>query len=138
MSQKLTPEVERELTEHAASEYRSACMRLGYLALDRPELQFTAKECARGMQKPTERHHRLLKRAGRFLLGAPRAVWIWGRQRMPAVLDVYSDTDWAGCPITRRSTSSVVIRHGQHLIVTASTTQIPISMSSGEAEFMAA
>ncbi|CAK0843605.1 unnamed protein product [Prorocentrum cordatum] len=135
LSQKLTPEVERELNEHEAAEYRSACMRLGYLALDRPGVQFTAKECARGMQKPTERHLRLLKRAGRFLIGAPRAIWKWGRQRAPAVMDIYSDTDWAGCPITRRSTSSVVIKHGQHLIVTASTTQIPISMSSGEAEF---
>ncbi|CAK0838042.1 unnamed protein product, partial [Prorocentrum cordatum] len=128
-------EVDRELNEHEAAEYRSACMRLGYLALDRPEVQFTAKECARGMQKPTERHLRLLKRAGRFLIGAPRAIWKWGRQRAPTVMDIYSDTDWAGCPITRRSTSSVAIKHGQHLIVTASTTQIPISMSSGEAEF---
>ncbi|CAK0860738.1 unnamed protein product, partial [Prorocentrum cordatum] len=135
LSQKLTPEVERELNEHEAAEYRSACMRMGYLALGRPEVQFTAKECARGMQRPTERHLRLLKRAGRFLIGAPRAIWKWGRQRAPAVMDIYSDTDWAGCPITRRSTSSVVIKHGQHLIVTASTTQIPISMSSGEAEF---
>eukprot|EP00959_Pyramimonas_sp_CCMP1952_P105409 2203611-Pyramimonas_sp.AAC.1 len=50
-------------------------------------------------------------------------------------MDIHSDTDWAGCPITRRSASSVVIKHGQHLIVTASTTQIPISTSSGEAEF---
>ncbi|CAK0882798.1 unnamed protein product, partial [Prorocentrum cordatum] len=135
LSQKPTPEVERELNEHEAAEYRSACMRLGYLALDRPEVQFAAKECARGMQRPTERHLRLLKRAGRFLIGAPRAIWKWGRQRAPTVMDIYSGTDWAGCPITRRSTSSVVIKHGQHLIVTASTTQIPISMSSGEAEF---
>ncbi|CAK0826156.1 unnamed protein product [Prorocentrum cordatum] len=74
-SQQLTPEVERELNEYEAAEYRSACMRLGYLALDRPEVQFTAKECARGMQRPTERHLRLLKRAGRFLIGAPRAIW---------------------------------------------------------------
>ncbi|CAK0876009.1 unnamed protein product [Prorocentrum cordatum] len=135
LSQKLTPEVERELNEHEAAEYRSVRMRLGYLALDRPEVQFTAKECARGMQMPTERHFRLLKRAGRFLIGAPRAIWKWGRQRAPTAMDIYSDTDWAGCPITRRSTSSVVTKYGQHLIVTASTTQIPISMSSGEAEF---
>ncbi|CAK0792782.1 unnamed protein product, partial [Prorocentrum cordatum] len=121
LRQKLTPEVERELNEHEAAEYRSARMRLGYLALDRPDVQFTAKECARGMQKPTERHLRLLKRAGRFLIGAPRAIWKWGRQRAPTVMDIYSD--------------SVVIKYGQRLIVTAATTQIPISMSSGEAEF---
>ncbi|CAK0896231.1 unnamed protein product [Prorocentrum cordatum] len=88
LSQKLTPEVERELNEHEAAEYRSACMRLGYLALDRPEVQFTAKECARGMQKATERRLRLLKRVGRFLIGAPRAIWRWGRQRAPTVMDI--------------------------------------------------
>ncbi|CAK0863719.1 unnamed protein product, partial [Prorocentrum cordatum] len=54
--QKLTPEVGRELPESEAAEHRSARVRLGCLALDRPELQFTAKECARGMQKPTERY----------------------------------------------------------------------------------
>ncbi|CAK0861852.1 unnamed protein product, partial [Prorocentrum cordatum] len=79
LSQELAPEVERELNEHEAAEHRSACMRLGYLALVRPEVQFTAKECARGMQKPTERRLCLLKRAGRFLTGAPRAIWKWGR-----------------------------------------------------------
>ncbi|CAK0903034.1 unnamed protein product, partial [Prorocentrum cordatum] len=135
VGQKLTPEVEQELNEHEAAECRSACMRLGYLALDRPEVQFAAKECARGMQNPKERHFRLLKRAGRLLIRGRRAIWGWGRQRTPAVLDIYSDTDWAGCPITRRSASSVVVEHGQHLIVAASTTRISMSMSSGEAEF---
>ncbi|CAK0834951.1 unnamed protein product [Prorocentrum cordatum] len=53
----------------------------------------------------------------------------------PAFLDIHSDADWAGCPIARRSTSSVVIKHGQHLIATASTTKIPIAMGSGKAEF---
>ena len=53
---KLTPEVEMQLDEDRAASFRSACMRLSYLALDRPEMQFTAKECARGMSNPTERH----------------------------------------------------------------------------------
>ena len=131
----ITPELERELDEGAAAEYRSPCMRLGYLALDRPEVQFAAKECARGMAKPTVRHLQMLKRCARFLKGLPRAVWRFGRQRKSKYIDVYSDTDWAGCPVSRRSTSAVVVKYGQHTIVTASTTQIPISLSSGEAEF---
>ena len=36
---------------------------------------------------------------------------------------------------TRKSTSSSAFRYGQHLISTSSTTQVPISLSSGEAEF---
>ena len=132
---RLTPEVEEQLPPEEAREYRSPCVRLGYLALDRPEIQFVAKECARGMAAPTQRHRMMLKRAARFLKGQPRCVWRFGRQRSPGVLDVYSDTDWAGCPISRRSTSAIVCKHGLHCLLTASTTQIPISLSSGEAEF---
>ena len=54
------------------------------------------------------------------------------------MLDVYSDTDWAGRPISRRSTSAIVRKHGLHCLLTASTTQIPISLSLGEAEFYGA
>jgi hypothetical protein len=131
----VTPETETEVDAERATVFRSACMRLGYLAMDRPEMQFSAKECARGMSSPTERHWGLLKRACRFTLEAGRVVWRWNRQRMPKTLDVYSDTDWAGCPLTRRSTSCFVAKLGQHTTVTGSTTQIPIALSSGEAEF---
>jgi len=77
---KVTPETEKEVPEEEATVYRSACMRLGYMALDRPELQFTAKECARGMSTPSERRLALLKRAARFTRGAPRVIWRWKRQ----------------------------------------------------------
>eukprot|EP00971_Amphidinium_carterae_P228659 4535524-Amphidinium_carterae.1 len=54
-------------------------MRLAYLALDQPELQYTSRELARGMQAPTQWDAEQLKRACRFLLGMPRVV-----QRMVA------------------------------------------------------
>ena len=124
-----------QLDEDRAATFRSACMRLSYLALDRPEMQFTAKECARGMSNPTERHWQLLKRATRFLVTAPRIIWSWKRQRWPSKVTGFSDTDWAGCPVTRRSTSCMIFKLGSHTVLTASTTQVPIALSSGEAEF---
>ena len=105
---------EQALDDVQATLYRSACMRLGYAALDRPEVQFAAKECARGMSTPTQRHMSLLKRAARFTLED-------------------CDTHWAGCKLTRRSTSAMVAFAGQHCLLTASTTQIPIALSGGEA-----
>ena len=57
---------------------------------------------------------------------------------MPSHLDLYSDTDWAGCPITRRSSSGIALKFGTHLWLFASTTQVPIALSSGEAEFYGA
>ena len=59
--------------------YRSSTMRLVYLGLDRPEIQFAAKECARCMQTPRTSHLKMLKTAGRFLVGAARLVVIYVR-----------------------------------------------------------
>jgi hypothetical protein len=40
---------------------------LNYLALDRPDLAFTAKEASRKMSKPSEERFGLLKRAARYI-----------------------------------------------------------------------
>ena len=59
-------------------------------------------------------------------------------QEMPP-LDVYVDSDYAGCPRTRKSTSGGVAMLGGHLVKSWSSTQKnAISLSSGEAELYAA
>ena len=50
------------------------------------------------------------------------------------VLTVYVDTDFAGCHITRRSTSGGAACRGDHLVKHWSTTQATVALSSGEAE----
>ena len=50
-------------------------------------------------------------------------------------VEVYSDTDWAGCVKTRKSTSGGCLLLGVHLIKSWSSTQGLVSLSSGEAEF---
>ena len=86
------------------------------------------------MAVPTVRHMRMLKRAGRYLISAPSLVWRWYRQRWPGQIFTKSDTDWAGCPITRRSTTGVSAQFGRHLWYTASSGQVPVSLSSAESE----
>jgi hypothetical protein len=135
---KITPDVMVPLDEERQVIFRSACMRLSYLALDRADLQFVSKECARGMATPLERHWQLLKHAARYTITAPRLVWEWRRQQWPTYLDGYGDTDWAGCPITRRSSSCMVFMLGAHALLTAASTQVPLALSSGEAEFYGA
>ena len=53
------------------------------------------------------------------------------------VIDVYSDSDWAGCLRTRRSTSGGVMMLGNGVVKTWSNTQTTIAQSSGEAEYYA-
>ena len=53
------------------------------------------------------------------------------------MIEGYSDSDWAGDPRSRRSTSGGGIRLGAHLITHWSRTQSCIALSSGEAELNA-
>jgi hypothetical protein len=49
--------------------------------------------------------------------------------------DVYIDTDWAGCPRTRKSTSGGCVIPGTHVVKSWSSTQTSEALSSGAAEF---
>jgi hypothetical protein len=75
-----------------------------------------------------------LKRMGRFLNDHRRLVYTYPWQAASEI-DVYSDTDWSGCPRTRKSTSGGCVMIGQHVIRTWSSTQPSVTLSSGEAEF---
>jgi hypothetical protein len=86
------------------------------------------------MSQPTTGSLEALKRLCRFLVGAPRLVWRYDYQD-ECQISVYSDTDWAGCPRTRKSTSGGCILMGKHLIKSWSSTQASVALSSGEAEF---
>ena len=54
------------------------------------------------------------------------------------VIDTYSDANWAGCDRTARSTSGGAILRGSHLVKSWSVTQKNVTLSSGEAELVAA
>ena len=84
--------------------YRAVVALANYLSADRPELQFAAKEVCRWMSCPTDLSLNALKRLGRYLVGHRRLVFKYPWQDAIRV-DTYSDTDWAGCLKTRKSTS---------------------------------
>ena len=48
-----------------------------------------------------------------------------------------SDSDWAGCKRTRKSTQGYVVQYGSHCIKSSSSTQATIALSSAEAEYYA-
>jgi len=125
---------DKELAYQRHKPYRGVAARSNYLSADRPDMQHAAKEVCRWMSTPTETALVALKRVGRYLEGHSRLVYRYDFQEATQI-DCYSDTDWAGCPRTRRSTSGGCLMLGQHLIKSWSTTQVPISLSSGEAEF---
>ena len=129
---------EDELDSAESTKYRELAARANFLAQDRPDITFSVKELCRGMSRPTGRDMEALKRLARYLAGKPRLVLHFGWQRTPGVLSIYSDSDWAGCLRTRRSTTGGALMRGAHVLKTWATTQPTIALSSAEAELIAA
>ena len=117
--------------------FRGVAARCNYLSFDRPDMQFATKEICREMCKPTTGGLRRLRRIGCYLKGAKRLVWDFKMQDDIDTLDVYTDSDWAGCRRSRKSTSGGAIMRGGHCIKAWSKTQALIAKSSGEAELYA-
>ena len=131
-------EIAREPVELAGSEatmYRAMVARANYLSQDRSDIRYAVKELSRSMSKPTEADWSRVKRLGRYLANHPRLIQKFKRQHKVTYLDVWVDTDFAGCLRTRKSTNGGVITMGSHVIKTWSSTQTVIALSSGEAEY---
>ena len=82
------------------------------------------------MSAPSELSWLKLKRFGMHL-----SVNIFEYQNNWDWLLVWSDTDWAGCKETRKSTSGGIVCVGNHTLKSYSTTQTVVAQSSGEAEY---
>ena len=91
-------------------------MRINYLALDRPDIQYAGKELARGMSNPTVADVNRLKRLGRYLVGAQRVVLKYDFQKFTNQLRSCVDSDHAGCLKTRKSTNGGALMLGSHCI----------------------
>ena len=127
-------EEDTDLPARLHTAFRGAAARGNYLSADRIDGQFACKEVCRWMSRPTNHAWTALKRVCRFLEGAPRLVYAYPQQSVECI-DTHTDTDWAGCPRTRKSTSGGSVMLGCHTIKHWSSTQTSVSLSSGEAEF---
>ena len=87
------------------------------------------------MANPKVGNLKALKRLGRYLKTRGRVRTVYEYQENPVELTVWTDTDFAGCLQTRKSTSGGVLKFGSHTLKTWSTTQAVIALSSGEAEY---
>ena len=94
------------LSAAESTQYRALAARLNYLAADCPNLQFPAKEICRNMSAPTTRSQERLKKLARYVVGCQAVKWYyrWQKEEEDQIW-VCTDSDWAGCTKTRRSTS---------------------------------
>ncbi|XP_070662500.1 uncharacterized mitochondrial protein AtMg00810-like [Malus domestica] len=89
-----------------ASEYRSLVGALQYLTWTRPDLSFAVNLMCQFMHTPRVSHFQDVKRILRYLkCTIDLGLWFSKCSSPPSIV-AYSDADWAGCVLDRRSTGS--------------------------------
>ena len=101
---------DEELDFERGPKFRRIGARANYLAQDRPDIMYSVKEICRQMSKPTVGGWKRMKRLARYLLAHPRTVIKYAWQRREEEMEGFSDSDWAGCRRSGKSTSGGVIK----------------------------
>jgi hypothetical protein len=108
-----------------------------YLCASRPDIMLSICMCARFQADPKEAHLTAVKRILRYLVYTPK-FGLWYPRGSTLDLIGYSDADWAGCKINRKSTSGTCQFLGRSLVSWASKKQNSVALFTAEAEYIAA
>ncbi|GKD18452.1 putative ribonuclease H-like domain-containing protein [Tanacetum coccineum] len=84
--------------------YRSMIGSLMYLTSSRPDIMFAVCACARYQVNPKVSHLHDVKRIFRYLKGQPK-LGLWYPKDSPFDLVAYTDSDYAGASLDRKSTT---------------------------------
>jgi hypothetical protein len=95
--------------------YRSMIESLLYLFAYRPDIMLSVCMCARFQAAPKDCHLREIKRIMRYLVLTPN-LGLWYSKRSRFELLGYSDADYAGCKVDRKSTSGTCQFLGRSLV----------------------
>ncbi|GJT91845.1 ribonuclease H-like domain-containing protein [Tanacetum coccineum] len=107
---------------------------LQYLTFTRPDISYVVQQICLHMHDPREPHLAALKRVLRYV----RGTLDHGLQlhvSSTSQLNAYTDADWAGYPVTRRSTSGYCVFLGDNLLSWSAKHQVTLSRSSAEAKY---
>lgn len=116
--------------------HRSMIGSLLYLCASRPDIMLSVGICARFQSAPKESHYMAVKRIFRYLAHTPN-FGLWYPKGANFNLVGYSDSDWAGDCVERKSTSGGCQFLGRSLVSWSSKKQNCALLSSTEAEYVA-
>jgi hypothetical protein len=108
-----------------------------YLCASRLKIMLSVCMCARYQSDPKECHLMTVKWILRYLVSTP-CFGIWYPKGSTFDLIGYSDSDYAGCKVDRKSTSGTCQFLGRSLVSWSSKKQTSIVLSTAEAEYVAA
>ncbi|KAJ9548567.1 hypothetical protein OSB04_021110 [Centaurea solstitialis] len=117
--------------------YRAIIGSLLYLTASRPDIMFATCVCARFQCDPRESHLGAVKRILKYLKGTPN-FGLWYPKDSGFELTAFTDSDHAGCKLNRKSTSGACQFLGDKLVSWSSRKQNCVSLSTAEAEYVAA
>ncbi|GJU68324.1 putative ribonuclease H-like domain-containing protein [Tanacetum coccineum] len=123
-----------DIDEHM---YRSMIGSLMYFISSRPDIKFVVCVCARFQVNLKVSHLYAMKRIFRYLKGQPK-LGLWYHKDSPFDLVAYTDSDYAGASLDRKSTTRGCQFLGCRLISWQCKKQTVVANSIIEAEYIAA
>ena len=114
--------------------YQGMIGSLIYLTMSRPDIMFCVCTCARYQSNPRESHLLVTKRIFRHLNGIEN-VGLRYSKNSSLELIAYSDSNFAGCKLDRKSTSGIYYFLEKNLISWSGRKQNSIALSSIEVEY---
>jgi Reverse transcriptase (RNA-dependent DNA polymerase) len=116
--------------------YQRLVGKLIYLSHTRPDIAYAVTLVSQFMHNPSEDHMNAVIRIIRYLKGSP-GKGIQFRKNGRSDIMGYTDADWAGNIIDRKSTSGYFTFVGGNLVTWRSKKQESVALSSAEAELVA-
>lgn len=129
---KLTPTTGTPLA--GAHQYQRLIGKLIYITVTHPDITFPVHLLSQYMHQPTNAHMQAAKKLLLYLVGNP-AQGILLTSSSHVTIHAYSDSDWANCPVTRRSTSGFCLLLGNSLVSWKTKKQNVVARSTAEAEY---
>ncbi|GJS04798.1 ribonuclease H-like domain-containing protein [Tanacetum coccineum] len=117
--------------------YRSMIGSLMYLTASRPDIMYAVCACSHFQVAPKTSHLYDVKRIFKYLKGKPN-LGLWYPRDLPFDLEAYSDSDYAGSNLDRKSTTGGCQFLGRRLISWQCKKQTIVATSTTEAEYVAA
>ena len=118
------------------NQYRRLVGRLLYLQATRPDIIYAVNILSQFVGDPRVSHLEAANRVLRYLKATPGQGILLTKDGGTS-LTAYCDSDWLGCPITRRSRTCYLLLLGGTPISWKSKKQSVVSRSSAEAEYRA-
>jgi hypothetical protein len=131
----LYPDEDGEMVDQR--EYGSMIGSVLYLTVTRPDIQFIVCLCARFQASPCTSHRQAVQQIFRYLKQFLE-FGIWYSASSSLDLVGFSDADFTGCGIDRKSTSDTCHFLESSLICWSSYKQSSVAQSTTEAEYVAA